>query len=80
MAKLFELLTEQEYGSIKKYPLILGVSLDMPVKKMTVSQLSSISLDLIKTEYGDKCPDCILSAKALEILFERAKKKDLGIF
>ena len=58
--------------------------LDTEIKHITVEQLSHMALMLIATEYNlgdnDKVPECVLSAKAIEILTNRAQKLNLPIF
>lgn len=58
--------------------------LDTEIKNLTVEQLSYMALILIRTESNltsnNKFPDCILPAKAIEILTNRAQKLNLPIF
>ena len=81
MAKLFELLTEneiQKLSAIKYYGACIDIGTD--IKKMTVEQLSNIAFILIKTEYNGKVPECVLSAEAINILTKRAIEQNIGIF
>ena len=81
MAKLFELLTENEQGklsAIKYYGACIDTGID--IKEMTVEQLSNIAFILIETEYNCKVPECVLSAEAINILTKRAIERGVGIF
>lgn len=72
MTKLFELLTDSEKEKLSATFYKSLVETDIEVEKMTVEQLSSIAFILIETEYKDKCPNCVLSAEAINILTKRA--------
>ncbi len=81
MAKLFELLTEnekQKLSAIKYYGACIETGTD--IKGMTVEQLSNIAFILIETEYNGKVPECVLSAEAINILTKRAIERGVGIF
>ena len=78
MAKLFELLTENEIKKLKNYGACIETGTD--IKEMTVEQLSNIAFILIETEYNGKVPECVLSAEAITILTNRAIERSFGIF
>ena len=81
MAKLFELLTEnekQKLSAIKYYDTCIETGTE--IKEMTVEQLSNIAFILIETEYNGKVPECVLSAEAIKILTKRAIERSVGIF
>lgn len=81
MATLIELLNSNEIDEIESIHFY-GAPTDVSTKisELTVEKLSRIALTLIKTEYGGKVPECVLSAKAIEILTERAIKKNVALF
>lgn len=81
MAKLFELLTENEQkklSAIKYYGACIDTGIY--IKEMTVEQLSNIAFILIETEHNGKVPECVLSAEAINILTKRAIERSLEIF
>lgn len=55
---------------------------DYEIQSLKVGELSKISIVLINSEYGGKIPphQTILPAIALEILINRAYKKNLVVF
>jgi len=79
-ATLGELLETWEARKIFDRPWLDNVGSDVQIKKLTVEQLGSIALILIETEYGIKCPECVLPAEAIRILTERAIKKNIAIY
>lgn len=86
MAKLFDLLTEEEKDTLKKIKwLCPNAYSETEVKNLTWEQLFNISFMLIKTEYGKKelkimQLNCILSSESIKILTDRAIKKNIAIF
>lgn len=84
MANLLDLITKEEADSIQQQSIFkigpYNASVFEDIRSLTVQQLSDIALILIKTEYGEKCPECILPAKAIEILITRAEKKNIAVF
>lgn len=81
MATLYNLLTIDERDELNCTTYFGGkIELDKNIKDVTVEELSRISLTLIKTEYKGKVPECVLSAKAIEILTLRAIEHNISIF
>lgn len=73
--KLSELLTDEEKEKIKSSPYHKAIiDINKNMEDLTVNELSDISIILIKTEYGDKTPECILSAESIKILTKRKKQ------
>jgi hypothetical protein len=70
---LKELLTEKEIWILNEDIL------SKEYKDLTIENLINLSFILIETEYKSKMPECILPAKAIEILVERAKKMDIAL-
>lgn len=79
MATLRQLLTEREESVLSNNPCIY-IDLNKNFKELTIQDLFNISLELIRTEYPFKMPSCILSAEAINILTQRAKDKNIGLF
>lgn len=75
-AMLIDLITPEERDRINK----TTVSIIKHIELLTVKELSDISLILIKPKKDGKLPRCILSAKAIQILINRAIKKHIQIF
>lgn len=72
MKKLSELLTDIEKEKIKTSAYHRGIiDVNKNMVDLTINELSNISIILIETEYGDKMPECILSAEAIKILTKR---------
>lgn len=80
MAILSELLHENEIDQVKKHPENMGNVLSIEFNKLTVEQLSNIAFMLIRTEYKNHMPKCILSAEAINILTERAQERNINLF
>lgn len=81
MAKLFELLTEnekQKLSDMKYYGAYISTGTD--IKEMALEQLRNIAFILIETEYNGKVPECVLSAEAINILTKRAMDRRVSIF
>jgi hypothetical protein len=79
-AKLIELLTEEEIEKLNKYKYRNTNIDNIELRDVDIKTLSDIALTLMETEYGDKMPACVLSAKAIEILNARAIRLNKGIF
>jgi hypothetical protein len=76
-AQLQQLLTLGEIDSIKTQQQMLQTN----ISSLTVDDLRSISLMLIKTDYkGGRIPNCILAAKAIEILTQRARRLNIDLY
>jgi hypothetical protein len=78
MAKLKKLLKEEEIASIKKNALIDNEILEEEYKFLNIDDLGWIGLELLQSE-SEIAPECILPAKAIEILVGRAKKMDIAL-
>jgi hypothetical protein len=84
MIKLSKLLTENEINSISKQYKYL---LDKEVRYLSIAELNSIGLFIIKTEYNETTNMFIhnptyqyICSLAINILFKRAQIKNLPIF
>ena len=75
--KLRQLLTSNEIVSIAE-----KVNIDTEFKDLTVKNLSDIALDLVVTEQGHTFikGDFIYSARAIEILTQRAIRMNKELF
>lgn len=82
MAKLCDLLTKDELIKIKEgNDIFFDINPEIDFRHMSIQQLSDIAFILIKTEYEyDLVPECVLSAKAIEILTNRAIDRRQAIF
>lgn len=79
MTTLFDLIYPEELNAIAHIPQEDCTMKDF--SDLTVKDLSSIAFILIRTEHGDgKMPECVLAAKAIEILTNRAIKLKLPLF
>lgn len=81
MAKLIELLITKEIDQIivTKDTILRGIDMDKDVGDLTINDLNALSFLLIRTEYGDVMPKCILGAEAITILTRRAEARHLFI-
>ena len=80
-AILRDLLTPGELRQIEYMNYGNVIRLDYFIHNLTVRELNDISLILITTELqGQLLHSCVLAAKAIEILTQRAVEKKLIIF
>jgi len=77
-ATLRQLLTNDELNKLAYSGF--NFAWDMELCNVSMNVLTDIAIMLIRTEYGDVMPSCVLSAKAIEILTHRAIEKKLEIF
>lgn len=81
MAILEELLTEQEIKKIEDCNGVLfDVGLHKDIRFMTMQEFTWIAFILIETECKGRIHECVLSAKAIEILTDRAIQKNIDIY
>lgn len=86
MATLKDLLSVEELNQIGIKPDLINageITGNTDVRFLTVQHLSDMALILLDNEMKKtgltKVPECFLPAKALEILFQRALDKNIGI-
>ena len=88
IATLEDLLTQQEMDKVLKlqemgfFEVRNGCEIfkGSKIQDLRVKQLSIIALPIFRTEFVDRVPDCIMSAKCIEILTRRAHEKGFGIY
>jgi len=79
MAKLRELLTIEEIREIENRKYVT-IDLDKDMRDVTLGDMNSISLIIIGKEYPDVILQGVTTAKAIEILTDRAIRLDISIF
>lgn len=79
LATLKDVLSLEEIRQSKQ---MVPMALDCHIKSLQVQDLSSIAYILINSEYSGKIPEhqSVLPAIAIEILINRAYKKNLKVF
>ena len=79
MAKLSELLTEDEISQIKKQSW-LNVDVDTDFADLTIRQISDIASIVIATKNFGRVRNCVLGAEAIKILTLRSITLNVPLF